>query len=151
MLVSRGVTPRKSKNIVISNENATSVPFWRGMIDGDGGISTSVRQTGTIVKSIYLCGMPHVMELFKSFVSDVLGIPSNAKVKHISNTFATLVYGGYGAVKIMHMLYDEATIYLSRKQLAYTKIIEQLITQRDDNHIHHHKITETLEFCGIYQ
>lgn len=80
--------------------------FWRGMIDGDGWVTSSRNYT------IGLCGTKNVCDQFKEFVS--LYVDTSAKsIK--SNGIYKIQWTHNIAKKIIKILYYDCNFYLERK------------------------------------
>lgn len=112
---SYGIVPRKSHVAkVIGLENNRH--FWRGVVDGDGSISTHRNRAGNISKgaAIRLCGSLFILEQFKTFLENSLpGI-------HVGTTWANGVWSvrvsGKSASDVARLLYNDCKTYLPRKR-----------------------------------
>ena len=110
-LLPYGITPKKSFTYSPTDICLRSPDFWRGMVDGDGFISTNnPKRTYPVIG---LCGSKLACEGFKEFVS--LFCESKANVRPSENIF-NISYGGKYAIQIMQKLYgNNPKFYLDRK------------------------------------
>lgn len=105
-----GITSNKTFNAQASEQAALSRDFWRGMVDGDGWI------INTEYQSLALIGPLPIITQFRNFVAENLNI--NLKCLPNGKIFK-LVSSENTAVKLATLLYDNALVYLDRKQKIY--------------------------------
>lgn len=107
-----GITQQKSLTL---NPRLNDIPenlhrhFWRGMFDGDGGISVN-KSTGQMVLS--LCGSYDAIYQFQNFIKDQLLID---KVIIKDGSVYKICLHSKKAVSVARLLYDNSTIYMQRK------------------------------------
>lgn len=102
-----GMTPRKSLTYSPPAFCVESVGFWRGMIDGDGFVSSGKRAV------IGLCGTKETCTGFKIFVSEFCESKANV---YKSGPIFGISYSGKYAIQIMQKLYgNNPKFYLDRK------------------------------------
>jgi len=102
-----GMTPRKSLTYSPPEFCTKSADFWRGMVDGDGFVSSRERA------AIGLCGTMDTCAGFKAFVSEFC--ESKANVYKNGPIFG-ISYSGKYAIQIMQKLYgNNPKFYLDRK------------------------------------
>lgn len=116
-----GVTPRKS---------ATAVPwdgpsdlmrhYWRGMVDGDGGMSLRTQRRDTKPNSqwvVYLCGSRACVEAFARWASEICGSRAQPRPTNHSKSCWEWVTGGNRMARlVVRELYGGCTVSLDRKQ-----------------------------------
>lgn len=112
-LISLGFDFRKStKEKLPPKEICNSRHFWRGMIDGDGSVSSVDRRT------INLCGSLEVIEGFADFVKNVVGVNKESRI-HNKSGLCNITYCGEYAIAIADFLYSDSKIHLKRKYESY--------------------------------
>lgn len=121
-LVDLGFTHNKSKNIVPHELLKHSRDFWRGCIDGDGGVYIHKSKTGTS-PNVFLCGTLETIFEFAIFCTSYIGIKEKFPSKAPGNNFYRISYYGQDARKIATCLYKDATIYLQRKYDTYQNFL----------------------------
>ena len=116
-LVELGFTPNKSVTINPHILLKSSRDFWRGCVDGDGGIY----KKGVSYKSdqLFLCGTLETIFDFIIFCSENAGIKDKYPSKCQGKNLYQVHYYGEDAQKIASILYKDATIYLDRKYEVY--------------------------------
>jgi hypothetical protein len=108
-----GITENKSLTLKV---NLNPVPrrlhkhFWRGMVDGDGYIPKKGRT------SVFLCGTPDVVEMFKAFSM------ATQKVQYKNSNHCRLDVSGDLARKLAWTLYGNCTVSLDRKQFLAERL-----------------------------
>lgn len=107
-----GIIPRKSKIAKVPEILKNNSHFWRGMVDGDGWVTTS-----NGYPCIGLCGTFNIVNNFNNFVK------MNNKICHPKkeNNFYSVQYTGKRAYEIATLLYEESNIYLNRKAHMYAE------------------------------
>ena len=106
-LIQLGYTNHKSKDGNVPNELKYNKHFWRGVIDGDGGIYNY-----PLHKDVFLCGTLDTVLGFINFISKELNI--EPKVPSVATTIFQVHYYKE-AVQIYNLLYKNSTISLDRK------------------------------------
>lgn len=115
-----GVVPRKSKIAkAIGLEN--NPHFWRGCIDGDGGVFLTLRKLGHYDPVIFLCGTEELLNQFAAFVRTICP-DCKAKVTPATHVFQYRA-GGCHAIKLAKHLYENAPVALDRKQEKAKEIV----------------------------
>lgn len=118
-LVELGFTHNKSTSILPHELLKHSRDFWRGCIDGDGGVYWRKDNTGHVT----LCGTLETIFEFGIFCTSHIGIkekfPTRAKGKNLYQ----ISYYGKDARKIAAYLYKDSTIYLQRKYDTYQNFL----------------------------
>lgn len=126
----------KIKNDIMSyfdsNKSHTLIPpkelgnieshYWRGMIDGDGGISFNKKLNRW---EIYLNGTYEVCKRFADFISKELNWMDRkpTKDKRMKSEQYRILYGGNNISKmICELLYKDSTTYLNRKMKLANQI-----------------------------
>ena len=112
-LVELGFTHNKSTSIVPHELLKDSRDFWRGCIDGDGGLYIH-SYTGTTTHLI-LCGTLETIFEFAIFCNKYAGVKDKYPTKAPGNNFYKISYYGKDARKIATYLYKDSTVYLQRK------------------------------------
>jgi hypothetical protein len=118
-LMALGITPRKTKTLSITNESLLRSPhFWRGMVDGDGCISSKVRVDYQGVRkprgakgisfTVLLDGTKNMAEKFVSFIG-------SGTVRPHGSIWRAQVGGNTAARKALGILYAAPTPALDRK------------------------------------
>lgn len=88
--------------------------FWRGCIDGDGGVYNY-----SYTKQITLCGTLETIFDFILFCSKHAGIKEKYPSKASGKVLYQVHYYGEDAQKIGDLLYKDATVYLDKKYQTY--------------------------------
>jgi hypothetical protein len=119
-----GFNNRKSWNAIPHPLLKESRDFWRGVVDGDGGVYDYKNFQMT------LCGTLETIFDFIIFCSKETGIkdkyPSLAKKEGRTNTVLHQVhYYSEDCKKVLDLLYKDSTVYLERKYQSYLEIINQ--------------------------
>lgn len=118
-LVDLGFTHNKSTTIVPHELLKHSRDFWRGCIDGDGGVYWRKDNTGHIT----LCGTLETIFEFGIFCTSYIGIKEKFPTKSNGKNLYQISYYGQDAKKIATYLYKDATIYLQRKYDTYQNLL----------------------------
>lgn len=115
-LAQYGVVPRKS--VVGTCRHLThNRDYWRGMIDGDGGLF--VRKDSLSTRAIFLCGGKKLMEQYQEFVRSV--VPSASAKICKNNTVCSVWAYNRNAIALAHHLYYKCCVSLDRKFDKYTE------------------------------
>ena len=127
-LKSLGITQRKSLTI----EPPTGIPdeymhhFWRGCIDGDGGIYVKhpdKRDYNHVSISVYLCGSKPMVDGFSDFISAQTETFATTNKKKDSDCYY-INYAGVGLPQsVIKILHKDATIFLNRKKEVADKAL----------------------------
>ncbi len=119
-LIDLGVTPAKSLTAKPHDLLKHSKDFWRGCIDGDGGVYNYK------LKTMMLCGSLETIFDFIIFCNKEAGVkekyPSPCKSSGF-NLFQVHYYGE-DCRKILTLLYKDAPVYLDRKYSQAMEIIQ---------------------------
>jgi len=118
-----GFDNRKSWTAIPHPLLKESRDFWRGVIDGDGGVYDYK------TKMVSLCGTLETIFEFIIFCSEQLGIkekyPSHSNKKgYATSTLYQVHYYGEDSKKVLHLLYKDSVTYLERKYQKYLNIVE---------------------------
>jgi len=120
-----GFTNEKSYDAVPHESVQNNRDFWRGCIDGDGGIyckGTKNYQTHII----FMCGTLDTVCQFICFCETNLQLKNRKyPTKCRGENHYEIAYYGQEAVQIADLLYKDATVYLDRKHQTYLNIIEK--------------------------
>lgn len=121
-LVELGFTHNKSTSIAPHELLKDSRDFWRGCIDGDGGIYMNKvkKETKTyFTPHVFLCGTLETIFEFAIFCNKYAGVKDKYPSKAPGNNFYRISYYGKDARKIATYLYKDSTVYLQRKYDTY--------------------------------
>jgi hypothetical protein len=125
-----GVTPRKSATAVPWDGPADLMPhYWRGMVDGDGGIGSfrGRRSSATKQCSVHLAGSRACVEAFARWASDICGSRAQPKSRaHSKDCWCWVVGGNRMAPLVVRELYDGCTVSLDRKQVLADAILAMM-------------------------
>lgn len=113
-LAEYGIVPRKSKIAKVPENLKNNRHFWRGMVDGDGWVTT--RTEGHPI--LGLCGTLDVVKQFRCFVNKSQRIYRRDEGKN----FGELAYTCCLAQILAKRLYEGAEIFLQRKYDGYQRI-----------------------------
>ena len=125
-LVELGFTHNKSTSIVPHELLKDSRDFWRGCIDGDGGVYMNKlkKETKTyFTPHVFLCGTLETIFEFAIFCNKYAGVKDKYPSKAPGNNFYRISYYGKDARKIATYLYKDSTIYLQRKYDTYREFL----------------------------
>lgn len=129
-LSAHGVTERKSLTATPPTLRADLTRhFWRGMIDGDGFI-TSTDRGGRLRWAVGVTGSLATAEAFASFASTACGTSARPHRNH--SIWTTTVGGNVKAKAMMDALYDDSTVYLDRKMDRYRDALKSFAAPRRD-------------------
>lgn len=113
-LAEYGIVPRKSKIAKVPESLKNNKHFWRGLVDGDGWVST--REDGSTI--LGLCGTPDIVLGFKRFIDTKMWyIPEIPDIKPYQKTqyHWEVKYGGSYVRNLLNTLYSSCCISLERK------------------------------------
>lgn len=116
-LVELGFTHNKSKTIIPHNLLKNSKDFWRGCIDGDGGLyrHNYIGKTNHIT----LCGTLETIFEFIIFCNKFINIKDKYPTKCKGKNLYQVSYYGEDAKNIANYLYKDSSVYLERKYLTH--------------------------------
>ena len=121
-LVELGFSSCKSWNIKPHELLKNSRDFWRGCVDGDGGIYLKTEKTRS--DTITLCGTLETIFGFIIFLNDNLTISSKYPSPTSSENLYQVHYYGQEAKEVARLLYKDATVYLERKYAVYQQLTQ---------------------------
>jgi len=127
-LIKLGITPNKTFTVTppVVDHNYYN-HLWRGIFDGDGWISRSLRKnkdgTETQVIEVGICGNINTMNAFSDLLNQ---LNINHHISKDKSIFRIRVCGEKRAKKLLDWLYKDASIYLTRKWKIYIEYHEWL-------------------------
>lgn len=98
-----------------------SKDFWRGVIDGDGGLYHHLSGKDTTTPHIFLCGTLETIFDFIIFCNKQLNIKDKYPTQCKGVNHYRVSYYGQDAKNIATYLYKDSSIYLERKYQTYTQ------------------------------
>lgn len=108
-------------------ELLNSKHFWRGIVDGDGHVGQQKQKvqlkTGVTIRRypvISVCGDFYTIEKYREFINKICPEYKGSIQKRNKIGYVTIT--GKNAVKVLHTLYKDSSIYLDRKYEAYQNI-----------------------------
>lgn len=127
-LINKGCLPNKT--FILKYPSYDIVPnnlqrhFIRGIFDGDGCIQYYLYHDIYYKITFNIVGTNDIVsgianELLKNKVVEYL-----PKVYAVKKIYGINIYGKYNAIRIMHYLYDNATVFLDRKYQKFLDITE---------------------------
>lgn len=125
-LIELGFTHNKSCAITPHELLKESRDFWRGCVDGDGGIYLKNKDGGYNTNQLTLCGTMETIFDFIIFCSTQALVKNKYPSKSHGKNLYQVHYYGKDAVKIADLLYKDSEIYLERKYQVYLKMIENI-------------------------
>lgn len=109
-----GLNNRKSWDAIPHDSVKNSKDFWRGCVDGDGGIYKPYYKGGS--KQLSLCGTKETIEGFIVFCKENVTIYNNKlPTRHGGQCLYEVSYYGKEAEAIATLLYKDSTTHLDRK------------------------------------
>lgn len=118
-----GVIPDKTKRTKAVAELANDRHFWRGVADGDGCVSSYLSNGGrNRYPQFTLLGSESLMNQFSRFVFESCG--ALPKVSFRSGIFSVHLTCSKAA-SIIRTLYENASVFLDRKQVLADRIIKE--------------------------
>jgi hypothetical protein len=114
-LVELGFTSNKSISIIPHEFLKNSKDFWRGCIDGDGGLY--IDKTSHIT----LCGTLETIFEFIIFCNKQIDIKEKYPTQCKGKNLYKISYYGQDAKNIATYLYKDSSVYLERKYQTYLK------------------------------
>lgn len=121
-LANWGITPRKSHTAVIIGGIEESRDFFRGLIDGDGTVSTHTVE-GRNYPSIRLVGSKYIVQQFLNFVKK-LNPKCEAKIRKGIGIYIFSTHGRF-ALKTIEFLYKDSCVALDRKYKKAIDLVHQ--------------------------
>lgn len=122
-----GITPRKSATAAPWDGPADLMAhYWRGMVDGDGGMGRSPGRHPTSPDNwrIYLCGSRACVEAFAQWAGGICGSRTQPRLNGRSQTCWQWVVGGNRMTRLLvNELYGDCTVSLDRKQALADAIL----------------------------
>lgn len=115
-----GVVLHKSRRTMAHGLLERNRHFWRGVVDGDGGIYIKAANN---YPSLYLAGSEQLLRQFASYVL-LAGLTKNLPTIRLCRSIMQLAVAGKQAVNIIEHLYYDIHISLDRKQALATAVIE---------------------------
>jgi hypothetical protein len=139
------ITPAKSKTLMFPKHlinNDLIRHFIRGLIDGDGGIYIKNDSS-----HIMLCGTKDIVETTFNHLKNILSLEGGMcrDRKNIYNFSIMSITNREDNQKIIHYLYDGATIYLDRK---YEKAMQILDIEPRKKFLDKDEIIKVFMSCG---
>ena len=125
-LMELGFTHNKTLTLVPHELLKNSRDFWRGCIDGDGGVydyKTDDTKVQT-VNELFLCGTLETIFEFIIFCSKYCNIKNKYPSKANGKNLYQVHYYSEDASKIIKLLYEDSSTYLERKYQKYLTIIK---------------------------
>jgi hypothetical protein len=108
-----GMRERKSCEEILPDVFKFNRHFWRGMIDGDGHIST----TSNLIN---LCGSKEICQGFLDFAESI-GVIGSQSITKVNTLHRINLTGFDKCKKILDVLYEDSILYLDRKHKNYLK------------------------------
>lgn len=125
-----GITKRKTltAKVLLLEKNKD---FWRGVFDGDGSISIQKDKYCKHKKvHITLCGSKDIVTQFLKFIHSNQ-IITNVKIFKMKSIYALSISSNV-AKRVLHLMYENSTIYLDRKYKKYKEAINLLTEKKGD-------------------
>ena len=117
-LIQLGVTPRKCHAVSLPVLPKALMPHLvRGLYDGDGSITLS---------SIVLYGNEIITEQVNQILLKEINVKKSAIKKYKTTCCRIGVYQYAERIKIAKYLYEDATVFLTRKAMCYSPFVENL-------------------------
>lgn len=139
-LLNLGIAPKKSNTVKppLIDKNLLK-HFWRGVLDGDGWVSTYLQKPKSIKKGkpfncleIGICGNKFIMEGFSTYL-DSLGIIHKIMP---DKSIWRIKLSGKKAVILGNELYSDCNICLSRKREKYNQYLIYLQAKENVKRLH---------------
>jgi len=113
-----GFTNQKSYDAIPHETLKNNRDFWRGCIDGDGGIYNRTKKQAS--RQLFLCGTLDTIVCFICFCEDNLQLYNKKLPTRCSGiNHYQISYYGKEVEQIADLLYKNATVYLDRKYKIY--------------------------------
>lgn len=120
-----GVGPRKSLTVKPCREIPRQLQhhYWRGVFDGDGCLTSSIRPSGLRVWGLGLAGSQAIVTGFRNYL---LTIMRSVPAVHPHRSIFVLKAGGLASPQcVAHILYDGSSVYLDRKKALVDELFAQ--------------------------
>lgn len=123
-LIELGFTSNKSCTIYPHELLKNSRDFWRGVVDGDGGVYDYKKDNlkTSIINQLFLCGTLETIFEFIIFCSANCGIKDKYPSKCVGKNLYQVSYYSQDALKVATLLYENSNYYLERKYKKYLSI-----------------------------
>lgn len=95
--------------------------YWAGLVDGDGSVGFSTRQSGNVQWRVRLCGNRQIVGGFAEFVQRS-GVASRAQ-PHPHENIWEVAYTGAAAEALLRLLYTGIDFGLERKRLRAAELL----------------------------
>jgi hypothetical protein len=118
-----GVVPNKTEGTSLPDTVALDKNFWRGFVDGDGYITIS-RSWKSRVPFIGACGCESVISSFQAYLEHLTGTRYSITPSLSTKKCVAIKVNGPQAVKVISVLYGDATVSLSRKLETARQILK---------------------------
>ena len=119
-----GVVPNKSFNASASDILLNNGDFWRGLIDADGTLDMYSRPDNEYYPRLRLIGSEILMNQFLKFIKIVTPFKCDVTVRSTKSIYGVSL-GGKNAIYIINYLYSNSNIWLDRKFLSASLILEK--------------------------
>ena len=120
-----GVIPNKTYNLrllyINFSDKAFLKAYLRGLFDGDG----SLYFVNNSYHASFTEGLLHIVQQFQNIIDDEIGIERHTKIN--SNTAHHAVWNGVNCCKLCHYLYDDSSVFLTRKYNIAKEIFERYL------------------------
>lgn len=114
-----GITPRKSLTARAHEDLVKSVDFWRGCIDGDGGVHTYRRGPLVLFTSASRAFIDQADTFFRPLTLDGDRAPTSRN----ADTLFDLRFNGADAVRVVRHLYPPGCITLASMRAAADEVL----------------------------
>jgi hypothetical protein len=132
-LLSQGITPRKSLTALPwHGPDELMSHYWRGIIDGDGSLSSGYGRDGK-AWNLRIAGTKAIVQAFLDFARPICG--TNATPRPHGNIWVAAICGQHSAPKMIEKLYGDAIIALERKQLIAKQCFSKPMAQEGGAHV----------------
>jgi len=95
--------------------------FWRGVVDGDGGIYNHPSGKNNTIPHVFLCGTLETIFEFIIFCNKQLEINEKYPTKQQGKNLYSISYYGTDAMQVASLLYKDSRVHLDRKYNSYEK------------------------------
>lgn len=99
--------------------------FWRGAVDGDGGVYNRID-----TPHLFMCGTLETVFDFIIFCSKFIDINDKYPSKANGKELYQVSYYGQDAIKIANFLYNDSETYLDRKYQKYLEIKDRAVMNK---------------------
>lgn len=99
--------------------------FGRGYMDGDGSLTEHMTHRAHAQRRFQVVGMPAFLRGLQGYLEQEIGVPPNQLITEARSRAAVVQYTGNRVVsRIVHLLYQDATVYLERKRAVVADLLE---------------------------